>query len=84
VADHSVENCGHLNSKFKMAKHYSLRPVKPVLTETQQCLLEITNDDLIFREAQEKYGFPKSTLQRFMQMGFPIFYCQMQAYRIGI
>jgi len=43
--------------------------VKPVLTEIQQCLLEITNDDLIYREAQEKYGFPKSTLQRFMLNG---------------
>ena len=49
-----------------MAKRYSLRPVKPVLTEIEQCLLEITHSDLSYREAQEKYGFPKSTLQRYM------------------
>ena len=52
-----------------MAKRYSLRPVKPVLTEIEQCLLEITNGDLSYREAQEKYGLSKSTLQRYMQNG---------------
>ena len=52
-----------------MAKRYSLRPVKPVLTEIEQCLLEITNGDLSYHEAQEKYGIPKSTLQRYMQNG---------------
>jgi transposase len=52
-----------------MAKCYSLRPVKPVLTEIEQCLLEITNGDLSYREAQEKYGLPKSTLQRYMLNG---------------
>ena len=52
-----------------MAKRYSLRPVKPVLTEIEQCLLEITNGDLSYCEAQEKYGFPKSTLQRYMLNG---------------
>ncbi len=52
-----------------MAKRYSLRPVKPVLTEIEQCLLEITNGGLSYREAQEKYGIPKSTLQRYMLNG---------------
>ena len=47
-----------------MEKGYSLRPAKPVLSELQQCVLEITNGDLTYREAQEKYGFSKSTLQR--------------------
>jgi hypothetical protein len=55
--------------KLWMAKRYSLRPVKPVLTEIEQCLLEITNGDLSYREAQEEYGIPKSTLQRYMQNG---------------
>jgi hypothetical protein len=31
--------------------------------------LEITNGDLIYRKAQERYGFPKSTLQRYMLNG---------------
>jgi hypothetical protein len=35
-----------------MAKH-ALRPVKPVLTEIEQCLLEIINFDLSY-VAQEK------------------------------
>ena len=71
-----------------MAKRYSLRPVKPVLTEIEQCLLEITNGDLSYREAQEKYGIPKSTLQRYMLNGTKTHpsgsWCQMQAYGAGI
>ncbi len=57
------------DTKIQNSKRYSLRPVKPVLTEIEQCLLEITNDDLSCCEAHEKYGFPKSTLQRYMLNG---------------
>ena len=52
-----------------MAKRYSLRPAKPILTELEQCLLEITNGDLSYREAHEKYGLSKSTLQRYVMNG---------------
>ena len=68
-----------------MAKRYSLRPVKPVLTEIEQCLLEITNGDLIHREAQEKYGIPKSTLQRYENSPIRLLVPEMpQAYGAGI
>ena len=63
------KNYGTVKFKFKMEKGYSLRPAKPVLSELQQCVLEITNGDLSYREAQEKYGFSKSTLQRHAVQG---------------
>ncbi len=56
-------------SKFKKEKHYSLRPAKPVPTELDKYLLEISNGNLNLREAQEIYGFSKSTLQRFSARG---------------
>ena len=43
--------------------------MKPVPTELDECLLEISNRRLFYRETKEIHGFPKSTLQRYAVKG---------------
>lgn len=43
--------------------------MKPVPTELDECLLEISNIRLFYRETKEIHGFPKSTLQRYAVKG---------------
>ena len=43
--------------------------MKPVPTELDECLLEISSIHLFYRETKEIHGFPKSTLQRYAVKG---------------
>ena len=60
---------GQIQKNLKMENSYFLRPAKPVPSELEKCLAEITDGKLSYREAQEKYHFSKSTLHRYRLNG---------------